>query len=70
MKKTSSCTHRARILVEKMDSGRTLCVEEWLLFTELGKMVGGRRSVEEDQEFYFAPLKFEMLVRCLRRDVK
>ena len=53
-----------------MDSGRTLCVEEWLLFTELGKMVGGRRSVEEDQEFYFAPLKFEMLVRCLRRDVK
>ena len=25
---------------------------------------------EEDQEFYFGHLKFEMLVRCLRRDVK
>ena len=52
MKKTSSCTHRGHTLVEKTDSGHTLCVEEWLLFTELGKMVGGeilgRRSVEED----------------------
>ena len=36
----------------------------------IGEDCGWSTSGEEDQEFYFGHLKFEMPVQCLRGDVR
>lgn len=56
--------------MEKTDNGHILCVEEWLLFTELEKMVGGALLGRKVRSFILDNLKFEMPVRCLRGDVR
>lgn len=58
MKKTSPCTYRAHILVEKADNGHMLRVEEWLLFTELRRIAGGAALGRKIRSFILDMLSF------------